>query len=241
VARWIWLFLSWFRPGYCRVASLSNSLKCFNTFRFPIARVPQRVAPIKEPVADVALSTICLSAYRSDALCGSAYPHWSGMPKPERGSAGGQPAGLHQYPRCKGYFCFFAAKLCLSSEHSHRRHLLGSGRSLVSAKGKESRAVISGGTHRLVCRFLSAAACCRLSAALSLPAAGKGGIKTRRYYRDGRSWFVDCGGSHRAGPQSRSARPTEHGGSIQRVGAEMECLAGLVGTDLVMIALSLGE
>ncbi len=47
-----------------------------------------------------------------------------------------------------------------------------------------------------------------------LPAAGSWPISTRRYSRDGRSWFVDCGGSHRAVPQSRTPRPTEHGGSI---------------------------
>jgi hypothetical protein len=47
-----------------------------------------------------------------------------------------------------------------------------------------------------------------------VPARGSWPISTRRYSRDGQSWFVDCGGSHRAVPQSRAPRPTERGRSI---------------------------
>jgi hypothetical protein len=39
---------------------------------------------------------------------------------------------------------------------------------------------------------------------LGLPATRSWPISTRRYYRDGRLWFVDCGGSHRADPQSQA-------------------------------------
>jgi hypothetical protein len=37
-----------------------------------------------------------------------------------------------------------------------------------------------------------------------MPATGSWPISTRRYSRDGRLCFVDCGGSHRTDPQSRA-------------------------------------
>jgi hypothetical protein len=49
---------------------------------------------------------------------------------------------------------------------------------------------------------------------ISLPATGSWPISTRRDSHDGRLWFVDCGGSHRAVPQSRAHGRPKRGGSI---------------------------
>jgi hypothetical protein len=53
----------------------------------------------------------------------------------------------------------------------------------------------------------SAALCCRLSAALSLPAAGRGRITTRRYSRDGLSWTMMVAGPPSTIHQSAHVRP----------------------------------
>jgi hypothetical protein len=74
---------------------------------------------------------------------------------------------------------------------------------LVS-QGEESRAVIPDENASARFAALSAALCGRLSRRLRYRRRGKGWIKTRRYYREGRSWFVDCGGSHRAVPKSQT-------------------------------------
>ena len=75
---------------------------------------------------------------------------------------------------------------------------------------------------------------------LRAPATGSWPISTCRYSRDGRPCFVDCGGSHRADPQSRTPRLTERGvrsvaralakcsscGSPCFVGAEVSAIGG---------------
>jgi len=69
----------------------------------------------------------------------------------------------------------------------------------------------------------SAALGCRLSAALALPAAGERQNQNPSLFCDGRLWFVDCGGSHRA---SRNRGPTVDRTRWfdQRVGAEVKCV-----------------
>jgi hypothetical protein len=69
------------------------------------------------------------------------------------------------------------------------------------------------------------------------PATGTWPIPTRRYYRDDRPCSFDCGGSHRADPQSRATRPTEarvrsarqaHGGTC----TELTCGNGYGGASI---------
>jgi hypothetical protein len=98
----------------------------------------------------------------------------------------------------------------------HRPGVAGAFLTGRGSYGSRLPALISGPSGGCSDRRAAALRCGALRSFINgvLPATGSWPISTRRYSRDGRPWFVDCGGSHRAVPQSRAHGRPKRGGSI---------------------------
>jgi hypothetical protein len=187
--------------------------------RSPIARVPPRVAPDKGPVAAACPADDL--PQRVSLRC----PFWVRLPigsacrNLREAAPGANQRACINIPGAKGTIC---AKQCLSYEHSHRRHLLGSGRPWFP-QGRNP--ALSSPVERTGTLPLLRCGALRSFIGGVLPATRSWPISTRRYFRDDRLCFVDCSGSHRADPQSPAPTVDRTRWFDQRVGAEASALS----------------
>jgi hypothetical protein len=111
-------------------------------------------------------------------------------------------------PGAKGTFVF-AAKLCLSSEHSHRRHLLGSGRPWFPPREGIPRCHLRWYAPARLPLFKVRRPAVIYRRRFRYRRWGKAGSKPVAIIATVDRGSLICGGSHRAVPKSRSPRSTE--------------------------------